>query len=168
MVVRLCSYGVSSITNRVPHKGMRCSHANAGLDSYPRPHMKRQRIALWLLCASLIGFAPSAFACSTPGHANGDCCPTGQRSPCETPAQPAAARLDSTCCAAQAALSPAALGLPSIRKVCALRVPFVPAAGGSPEFASTATRFESPAVPSRVPAQFDRAQIYLLTGRLRL
>ena len=147
---------------------MHCSDGDIGLDSIPRPRMKRQRIALWMLCVSLIGLAPSAIACSAPGLATGNCCPTGQRSPCETQAQPSAVQLELTCCASQPALSHAVVVTPSVRKVAALLVPLDPALGGFPALSAAALRFDSPALPSPISARLDQAQTYLLTGRLRL
>ena len=168
MHTQLSVCGVRSITNRRRRTGMHCSDSDAGLDSKPRPRMKRQRIALWMLCVCLTGLAPSAIACSAPRQATGDCCPTGQRSPCETPARPDVVQLEFSCCAGQPALSQAAIFAPSSRKVDALRVPF-DAATGAPQALFAATpRFDSSALPISVSARIDQAQIYLLTGRLRL
>lgn len=130
--------------------------------------MKSRRLALWMLWLSLFGLAPSAFACTTSSLSSNDCCPVGQRSPCEYQTPQSAVWRDLSCCAAQPAQSQTAIIATVASKSIALHVPFDPVVGSISVWPAPEVLFDSPAIPSPGSAHSDRTQIYLLTGRLRL
>ena len=128
----------------------------------------RRGLALWMLWLSLLGLVPSAFACPGAARATDNCCPSGQRSPCERQAPPSVAQFEQSCCALQPAPQLAAIYATPSRKMQALPVPFGSDIGVSARLSAVTNPFDPPTLPSPVNLRFDRPQTYLLTGRLRL
>lgn len=138
------------------------------LDDASFESMKSRRLALWMLWLSLFGLSPSAFACTISTLSSNDCCPAGQRLPCENQTPQSAVWRDFSCCAAQPAQSQTTIIATAAGKRIALHVPFDPVVGSLSVWPAAEVLFDTTGIPSPVSVRPDQTQIYLLTGRLRL
>lgn len=151
--------------------GVRRLHTRRGAARLEREgcmSLKSRRLALWMLLLSLIGLAPTAFAFTACTLSTHDCCPARQRSPCENQTPPTTVQRDFTCCAAQPATQQLTINATPSRKMHAPAAPFGSDIGVPAGVPVVTIAFDPPTPPSSVSARFDRTQIYLLTGRLRL
>ena len=127
----------------------------------------RRQFALWVLLLNLIGFGPTAFACSTMSPAREDCCPSGQRAACRDNAAIPPTILESRCCAAQPTQSVISV-VPTRKLSDSLAPPGPPVVAAMESQYAPALVFDVPVFQEPISRPLDGTQTYLLTARLRL
>jgi len=129
--------------------------------------MWRRLAQACLVWISLCGLIPAALACSQT-MAGRDCCPPGQKNPCDHEHAPAS--VEAAACCATASLEPAAVKAANEQAPTDTALPATVDAPWATlhsfDAAVNRSRRHRPLDPPSIPR--DRSLTYLQTGRLRL
>jgi hypothetical protein len=117
-----------------------------------------------LLCLALCAVVPGAFACAAHMTGSGDCCPPDHPGSCRTDQVTSAVANAAVCCVPPAATSVVTVANEQVKRDFT-SPPVI--ADSVPQFLVRVHHVPPSLSQTPIPC-FDRSQIYLQTGRLRL